>query len=175
MKRILFILLATLMATGLVLGGCDEDDDGTTDTGTEDTGNSDATQDATEDVEEDTSTATTDLCQDEANLGIISTLEGNDDDSDDPSEVARACALGGCLNEADPGQCAADCVAEETGLSTECSGCFGDIVVCSIDNCLSPCLGSDVDACTQCQIDAGCLGPYYACTGFDAPEETTEE
>ena len=181
-----FRILCTLSL--LVLAACSDDEEtktGTdtgadttvadtgTDTTVEDTGTADTTVDTgTDTTGEDTGTATTvdtgtdtggpttDLCQNEADQAIV--------DAGGVTDAAQSCGLG-CLGDADPGSCSADCVATETGLSNACAGCYAGVVVCSIENCLAPCAANpDSDACTSCQ-QTNCLPEYYACTGNEPP------
>lgn len=78
---------------------------------------------------------------------------------------AQTCGLG-CLQDADPGACSATCVADDTGLSTECSACYAGIVLCSIQNCLAACSADPTSQeCAQCQAD-NCLEDFYTCSGL---------
>ena len=54
------------------------------------------------------------------------------------SEVSKkvgACGLQ-CIAATDQKKCATDCIIKDTKLSTDCSGCYADNVLCSAKNCL---------------------------------------
>jgi cysteine-rich repeat protein len=146
--------------------GSGTEDTGTADTGTEDTGTADTgTEDTgvTDTGTEDTTVGpTTDLCLNDADRAVLA-----GDGSSAVTDAAQGCGLG-CLGDADPGACAGACVAEETGLSNECAGCYAGVVVCSITNCLAPCAADpDSRACSECQA-ANCIDDFRACTGTDS-------
>ena len=169
MRNRLVILFAALLLA-LPLAACGDDDDDTTDTGTvSDAG--DVTPDETPDVTPDeTPDVTPDetptgACTGDADLAIIG------GGVIDPNAEATTCGLG-CLADDDPVACSTTCVVAETGLSTECSGCYAATVGCSIDNCLTECAADpSSEACETCQIDAGCISDFYACSGLTPPEE----
>jgi hypothetical protein len=64
------------------------------------------------------------------------------------------------------GDCIAQCVSDETGLSTECAGCYGLITTCAVAECLEPCLppNSGSEACTACSLEN--CGFFDACLGI---------
>ena len=73
----------------------------------------------------------------------------------DSSEAARD-ALGDCI---------AACISGRTGLSTQCTACYGSIAACSTAFCIAPCIqdpGSQ--ACADCALE-NCID-VNACTGF---------
>jgi hypothetical protein len=74
----------------------------------------------------------------------------------DTSENARK-ALGDCI---------AQCVSDETGLSTECTSCYGLITTCAIADCLEPCLppNSGSAECAACSTEN--CGFFDACLGI---------
>jgi hypothetical protein len=74
----------------------------------------------------------------------------------DSSEAARN-ALGDCI---------AGCISFRTGLSTQCTGCYGSIAACSTAFCIEPCLppNSGSEECANCALE-NCID-VNACTGF---------
>ncbi|MGB3052860.1 MAG: hypothetical protein WBB42_17790 [Polyangiales bacterium] len=74
----------------------------------------------------------------------------------DGSEAARN-ALGDCI---------ANCISDQTGLSTACTGCYGSIASCSTAFCLAPCLppNSGSQECANCALE-NCID-VNACTGL---------
>ncbi len=74
----------------------------------------------------------------------------------DSSEAARN-ALGDCI---------AGCISDRTGLSTQCTGCYGTIAACSTAFCIEPCLppNSGSPECANCALE-NCID-VNACTGF---------
>jgi hypothetical protein len=75
----------------------------------------------------------------------------------DSSEAARN-ALGDCI---------ARCISDQTGLSLQCTGCYGSIAACSTAFCIEPCLppNSGSEECANCALE-NCID-INACTGFD--------
>jgi len=74
----------------------------------------------------------------------------------DSSEAARN-ALGDCI---------AACISSRTGLSTQCTSCYGTIAACSTAFCIEPCLppNSGSEECASCALE-NCID-VNACTGF---------
>ncbi len=63
------------------------------------------------------------------------------------------------------GDCIAACISGRTGLSTQCTACYGSIAACSTAFCIAPCVqdpGSQ--ACADCALE-NCID-VNACTGF---------
>jgi hypothetical protein len=80
--------------------------------------------------------------------------------------AAQSCGLG-CMSDADPETCSANCVASETGLSTECATCYSDLVGCTMQNCLADCAADPAAAaCTDCQMTSGCRTTFDECSGL---------
>jgi len=79
--------------------------------------------------------------------GQIGTIIGGD-----TSETAKT-ALADCI---------AQCVSDETGLSTECTSCYGLITACAVGTCLEPCSppNQGSEECAACSTDN--------CSFFDA-------
>ena len=151
-------------------------DTGSTDTGRTDAGPTDTGSDTGSDtgpsdtgVADTTPIVTTDLCINAADRAVLA-----GDGAAMVADAAQGCGLG-CLGDADPGACAGDCVATETGLSNGCAGCYAGVVVCSITNCLAPCAADpDSRACGDCQA-ANCIDDFRACTGSDSTGSGTTD
>jgi hypothetical protein len=63
------------------------------------------------------------------------------------------------------GDCIASCMAERTGLSVGCTGCYGSIAACSTGCCLRPCAADPGSTeCSDCAL-ANCID-VNACTGL---------
>ena len=73
----------------------------------------------------------------------------------DSSEAARN-ALGDCI---------AACISARTGLSTQCTSCYGTIAACSTAFCIAPCVADPgSEECATCALE-NCID-VNACTGF---------
>jgi hypothetical protein len=73
----------------------------------------------------------------------------------DSSETARN-ALGDCV---------AQCISDATGLSPQCTACYGSITACSTAFCIAPCaLDPGSAECADCALE-NCID-VNACTGF---------
>ena len=64
------------------------------------------------------------------------------------------------------GDCIAQCISDETGLSLSCTGCYGTIAACSTALCLAPCAppNSGSEECANCALE-NCID-VNACTGL---------
>ena len=71
---------------------------------------------------------------------------------DDIEGCVRSCASGG---EAHP--CLVTCLKDKVPLSTDCVGCFADLVTCGRINCEDSCVDDDEAACDACSQTA-CFG-----------------
>jgi len=76
-------------------------------------------------------------------------------------DTPKACGTQ-CFATTDP-TCSATCVAKKTGLSAGCSSCWGDVINCGIEKCLSPCLVGG-QACTDCTAQK-CDPAFHVCSG----------
>ena len=69
--------------------------------------------------------------------------------------------------------CVVEAISVNLGLSEGCSGCFGDLAVCSKDNCLTSCGAADPDVdenlqgCIDCQVENYCTHSFESCTGLE--------
>ncbi|MFT5991123.1 MAG: hypothetical protein ACJA1R_000081 [Flavobacteriales bacterium] len=87
----------------------------------------------------------------------------------DLTALAFSCGLG-CFADPDPASCAAECVEADTGLSSGCSDCAGDVVSCGSTTCLFDCIGgADSPTCIGCIAD-NCAAGFEECAGVDFPE-----
>lgn len=108
-----------------------------------------------------------DLCQSTEDLGWLkSKLASGQTGRELAREKAGDCGLG-CLNDAAPDKCAIDCMKKEgVQLTDGCAGCYGGIVLCTIENCLPKCIDDpQAQICKDCQVEKGCDGTFYTCTG----------
>lgn len=64
--------------------------------------------------------------------------------------------------------CVEDCVSTELGVSDACAVCFADMVECTLQHCLSACVGGATEACSTCQR-ANCMADYIECSGIAPP------
>lgn len=63
------------------------------------------------------------------------------------------------------GDCVAQCIADGTGLSTQCTACYGSITACSTAFCIEPCASAPgSQECANCSLE-NCID-INACTGF---------
>lgn len=76
-----------------------------------------------------------------------------------------------CFMVPDLAGCLSPCIAERTGLSPECSACFGAEFQCIAQSCMASCVtgpggtaGIDDDACTTCRV-ALCDPAFEQCAG----------
>lgn len=108
------------------------------------------------------------VCQNDTDKTYLTTDQGSGKTGRDlASDAASECGLG-CLNAPDPKQCAIDCMLNDKGitLSDPCAGCYGQIVLCTIQECAAQCIAdSSAPVCTDCQDDKGCTPAFYECTG----------
>jgi hypothetical protein len=154
----------TMEDGGMEDGGMEDggmEDGGMEDGGMEDGGMEDGGM-------EDTG-AEANACTNDADTAVLA--DGGDEAV---AGTAGDCGLG-CLGEdgeAAQRECAITCIVADHALSNECAGCYGDIVACSIRECLAPCATDPGgEACATCQVEAGCVDAFNTCTGLGAGEE----
>ena len=59
-----------------------------------------------------------------------------------------------------------ECIGMMSGLSTGCTGCFGDTVTCVTMNCLTQCLaGGSSPGCVSCRM-MNCDPAFAVCSGL---------
>ncbi len=106
-------------------------------------------------------------CTNPADLPLVTSpdLDGGQAGAQTVTSIAQDCGIG-CIGDADSRQCSIDCIVMDSDVSSPCAGCYGDVVICSIENCLGACgAGPNSAACAECQED-NCLGDFYTCTGL---------
>jgi hypothetical protein len=107
---------------------------------------------------EETSNGACDNDTDESVLGGL---------GDDLDGIVGSCALG-CLLSSDVSTCGAECVEDDTNLSTGCSNCFGEIIACTAEHCAFPCgLDSQGASCAECR-ETNCNDAFETCAGISA-------
>ena len=63
------------------------------------------------------------------------------------------------------GECVAQCISDGTGLSMQCTACYGSITACSTAFCIPPCAADPgSEECANCSLE-NCID-VNACTGF---------
>lgn len=88
---------------------------------------------------------------------------------------ARGCGLENLHHGDQAGDMAVGCMKQppyNVKLSSECSECYSEIVLCTIDRCLVPCqtMGAESEECKACQDSEGCNDRFYLCSGL-TPED----
>ena len=97
-------------------------------------------------------------CSSDADSGILATYTDQD-----LASVGSGCGTS-CFFAGNQAQCISDCYADEIGISSECSSCFGESGQCAIDNCAGTCASdSGSDNCLSCLADAGCTDNFNNC------------
>jgi len=194
MKKSASLFTAACFVLVFAIAGCGDDNGDTTDTGTDTPDVVDMTEDVTPDVPEDRQedpaedpaedtpedvppdTPEEDTVEDVpeetegelpegacTNPEDMAIIESPDIDVDD---VAATCGTG-CIADPNPVECTSTCLQEDIGLSEECADCFGGIVFCTIDHCLTQCmLDPEGDPCRTCLADAGCIDDFQTCSGI---------
>jgi hypothetical protein len=84
--------------------------------------------------------------------------------------AALATSAGNCafMCIADPNQatCAANCVQNAVPLSADCAGCFGEIIACTLANCIAQCIDPMGQACADCRA-TNCEAGFVECAGIE--------
>jgi hypothetical protein len=139
-----------------------------------------------------TTTATSTTTATGAGGGSTTTTMGAGGAGEGGQGAGGGAAAGACTNDADKtiiegdkaglqkkvGDCATkylgqdgptnDCIKEQTGLSADCSKCFGDEVSCAVKNCMNECLADQQSqACTDCRAK-NCDPAFETCAGLSA-------
>ena len=93
-------------------------------------------------------------------------------------QIAGECPTSSCLSELGAvlsnsgeaarnalGDCIAQCISDQTGLSAQCTACYGSIAACSTAFCVAPCVEDPASQeCAECALE-NCID-VNACTGF---------
>ena len=75
----------------------------------------------------------------------------------------QQCLIGCSLNRS-PEDCAIACIQKKQGFSHACAACWGDEGVCTLHQCVKPCLAPKSTACAQCSQDK-CFPACVQCSG----------
>ena len=70
-----------------------------------------------------------------------------------------------CIFDPDQVACATACVVEDVGLSSQCSGCWSNMGLCTLQRCALPCIIPTSAACEECS-ERECFPDTVACTGI---------
>lgn len=104
-------------------------------------------------------------CTNDADQAIIAET----DDPDYENEAMDTCTTG-CFSEVNSSEafsaCYATCLETHGGYSSACASCFGNVVGCQIEYCLSC---NDDDECDQCFAE-NCLEDFEVCSGIEESE-----
>jgi hypothetical protein len=82
------------------------------------------------------------------------------------AEMARKVGECGrrCLGAA---SCTATCMKDGLSLSQNCAECWGAVVQCGRDKCLTVCAaGTDSPDCRDCTVSSGCDATFARCSGL---------
>ena len=108
-----------------------------------------------------------DQCQNDEDLAWLhSSVSNGETGRDFAREKAGDCGLA-CVSASAPDECALRCMNNQgVELTDGCAGCYGFIVLCTINNCLQQCIDDPhSDVCDACQTEKGCNDEFYTCTG----------
>lgn len=100
-------------------------------------------------------------CNNAADLAALS--DPQTDVAGEVQSCAVSCALRG-------NACSGPCVSDALGISTECGGCFGASIACTISNCVLACLDPSSSSCALCQA-SNCIPSFVECAGVVPPGE----
>jgi len=78
--------------------------------------------------------------------------------------AVETCVFSSCLNAAAQPEPCQQCISEATALSDGCSGCFVEVIQCTLAQCLTPCFNPDSPDCASCR-EANCLSAFDSCAG----------
>ena len=72
-----------------------------------------------------------------------------------------------CFVSADPGGCAQEKIVVDTGLTEACVGCYVEMLLCVISQCMADCAppNEGSDACSACS-DEQCMPSFEPCSGL---------
>jgi len=136
----------------------DADADSDADSDADADADADGDSDADSDTDTNADAGADGACTNEPDLEIF--------DSTDLVAAMTNC-LPGCIY-GDLAVCVAVCVAEDTGLSAECSACFGDTAWCGATNCMYDCGEPMSEGCLTC-IAESCGSAFETCAGVPLP------
>lgn len=96
-----------------------------------------------------------DACTNEADMAIL--------DAVDEDMIAGDCALQSGGNT----ESAVMCIQEATGLSDDCTTCFGLVISCVFAECLPQCFDPSSAECVECRAD-NCDAAFVECSGIES-------
>jgi hypothetical protein len=96
-------------------------------------------------------------CNNAADLAVISTA----DVAQLSQDAAFACLQGFSVDL----QCVIDTLVEDSGMTLECAGCFGEQAVCVASNCAFQCFSPASQSCEDCR-NANCTPLFEPCAGI---------
>jgi len=85
-------------------------------------------------------------------------------------EASGDCGMS-CIADSDIASCAGECIemTEGVNLSRGCADCFGAVVECTVDNCLTQCIADPSSTeCVMCR-ETNCDPVFEACAGVAIP------
>jgi hypothetical protein len=108
-------------------------------------------------------------------LKALSTIPGKcttDSDLDfictgDIATKARECGVT-CKTLGAPNlpDCVSKCLQPKTSLTSSCTDCYRDLVLCTALNCQECVADPNSAACMTCQMTKGCFGTFFTCSGL---------
>ncbi|MBU1430393.1 hypothetical protein KKF91_07530 [Myxococcota bacterium] len=86
-------------------------------------------------------------------------------ESFDVAASAATCA-NSCSADADVPSCVQTCVVDDVRLSEGCASCYGDLILCALDQCAEAC-GADINSagCLTCLGESSCAETFTGCSG----------
>ena len=96
-----------------------------------------------------------DACTNEADMAIL--------DAVDEDMIAGDCALQSGGNT----ESAVMCIQEATGLSDDCTTCFGLVISCVFAECLPQCFDPSSVECVECRAE-NCDAAFAECSGIES-------
>ena len=76
--------------------------------------------------------------------------------------IAFQCGIDCMAEEAD---CLEQCMLDALALSTPCIGCFGEQVICIVQNCSTACFSGTEAECAECALQ-NCEANFNVCAGI---------
>lgn len=96
-------------------------------------------------------------CDNEADIEIM----GTTDIGGTVGSCATSCLFQGAA-------CITSCVERDSGLTSACSACFGQVGQCTVDRCALQCTSPGSSGCQTCQAN-NCFPAFEACSGVEMP------
>jgi hypothetical protein len=85
----------------------------------------------------------------------------------DISTKARECGVT-CKTLGAPNlpDCVSQCLMPKTKISSGCTECYRDLVICTAVNCQECVADPNSAACMMCQLTSGCFTKFFGCSGL---------